>query len=363
MLSDSQTAAIEHVTQYAKLRKDKALETIKEILQMSDITQELFDSAVEKIKKNARVALHFHPDRLTPKLESVAQDLLTNGLYKSQFETFLSNGKVAPHSGGPRDQWEKLLFGGAYNLATSTNTQRPKYGALNLMLHPDGPSPRFGSCYFLLAPTVSRRCTYTYLDSHRNPAEKGTFAEFDDIVAALLQEVFERDSALGQSLTPTRLINHLRANLEMEFSDPSDKQPVRNLNHYIEAQVHGDVSLKEDVDVLVSDPSFKNTPIGEIFERICAKYNIRLFWHSGFALSIAQVPSDFRGNKMPSLARRIAKKDYIDVSIIGSAAAELNRKPDIWKDRGNYEEVLQELKLLWHVLVKYGEPLQTFKSF
>ncbi|MDC2943638.1 DUF3626 domain-containing protein, partial [Bacillus thuringiensis] len=27
-----------------------------------------------------------------------------------------------------------------------------------------------------------------------------------------------------------------------------------------------------------------------------------------------------------------------------------------WSNRGTYEEVLQELKLLWHVLVRFGEP-------
>lgn len=41
------------------------------------------------------------------------------------------------------------------------------------MLHPDGPAPRFGSCYFLLSPKVSSRSTYTYLDSHQDPKEKG----------------------------------------------------------------------------------------------------------------------------------------------------------------------------------------------
>lgn len=362
MLSESQSAAIEHVSKYARLRKEKALETIAEILEMSNITQETLDTAIGKIKLHARIALHFHPDRLTPKLQSVAEDLRAGGIYKSQFETFLSNGKVAPHIGGERDQWETLLFGGAYSLATSANSQRPKYGALNLMLHPDGPSPRFGSCYFLLRPSASRRCTFTYLDSHRNPVEKGTYEEFDDIVAALLEEVFERDSALGEAdLTPTKLVHHLLTNLEKDFSDPSDKEPFRNLNHYIEAQVHGDVSLKEDVEILVSDPSFKDTPIGELFEQLCAKYIIQLYWHRGFALPVSQVPSDFRGNKMPSLAQRIAKQNYIDVGMIGKAAAALNHDPNLWSDRGSYGEVLQQLKLLWHVLVKYGQPLQKFK--
>lgn len=358
MLTESQLAAIKYITEYAKLRKDTASPKINYILRMSNITHETLENAFHKIKSHARVALHFHPDRLTPNFQSVAEGLLKSGEYKSQFETFVSNGKVAPHADGERDQWEKLLFGGAYNFRSSTTTQRPKYGSLNLMLHPDGPSPRFGSCYFLLRPSVSQRCTFTYLDSHRNPVEKGTYEEFNDIIADLLEEVFERDYALGETnLTPTGLINHFLANLEKDFSDPSNKKAARNLNHYVEAQVHGDVCLKDDVEILVADPAFKGTHTENLFEQIATKYDIQLYWHSGFALPLDQIPSDFRGANMPSLARRIATKDYIDASMIGMAAAELSRNPHLWSDRGSYGEVLQELKLLWHVLVKYGQAL------
>lgn len=363
MLSQSQKAAIDNITQYARLRKALAAPKIDHILQMSNITYESFEQALHKIRTHARVALHFHPDRLNLQMQSVAESLLESGLYKSQFETLLSNGKVAPQAGGERDRWEKQLFGGAYDFATSSASQRPKYGALNLMLHPDGPSPRFGSCYFLLRPAVSWRCTFTYLDSHRNPAEKGALEEFDDIMAALLEEVFERDYALGEAgLTPTRLIKHILGNLERGFPDPANKRPARNLNHYIEAQVHGEVALKEDVEILVADPAFKGTPTGNVLEQIGARYDIKLYWHSGFVLPLDCVPGDFRGPKMPSLARRIATKDYIDASTIGSAAAELSRQPEFWSDRGSYAEVLQELKLLWHVLVKYGAANQVVQE-
>ena len=43
---------------------------------------------------------------------------------------------------------------------------------------------------------------------------------------------------------------------------------IRNLNHYIEAQVHGDVILSEDVDYLVADPSFSSTETANVFEEI-----------------------------------------------------------------------------------------------
>ncbi|MBJ7968211.1 DUF3626 domain-containing protein, partial [Bacillus cereus] len=90
-----------------------------------------------------------------------------------------------------------------------------------------------------------------------------------------------------------------------------NKESARNLNHYIEAQVHGDISLKEDVEALVVDPSFKGTDVGRTLEEICLKYAIDLYWHMGFVLAIDEVPMDFRGSKMPSLARRIAQNHCI----------------------------------------------------
>ncbi|TNJ67867.1 DUF3626 domain-containing protein [Paenibacillus hemerocallicola] len=362
-LSRSQLLAIAHITAYARSQKNEAERAIQEILQMSDLSNKTFEEAVAKLKAHAKVALHFHPDRPVPAtMNSVAEALLEHGIYKSQFETLLSNGSVSAYPGGERDLWEKGIFGGAYHRKDSTDSQRPKYGALDLMLYPDGPAPRFGSCYFLLAPEVSRRCTFTYSDSHQDPKDKGTYEEFTVIMAALLKEAFNRDFALGEmNLTPRKLARHLLVNLERPITDPANKEPSRNLNHYIEAQVHGDISLKEDVEVLVADPSFKDTQTGRSLEQICRRYSIDLYWHMGFVLLVDEVPSDFRGPSMPSLAKRIARDDCIDASRIGSAAMDLKRDPVAWSDRGTYTEVLQELKLLWHVLVRCGKPVRNFK--
>ena len=168
-LTKSQVAALEYITNYAKNRKYEAEKDIKEVLQMADITQKTFEDSVTKIKTHARVALHFHPDRPDETMKTVAESLLEHGFYKNQFETLLSNGSESAYPGGKRDLWERKIFGGAYHSDESTKSQRPKYGALDLMLNPDGPSPRFGSCYFLLSPKVSNCCTFTYLDSHLDP--------------------------------------------------------------------------------------------------------------------------------------------------------------------------------------------------
>lgn len=361
-LSESQRMALTHISSYARSKKAEAGRTISEVLGMTNIERSTFDDAISKLKSHARVALHFHPDRPDVTSKSVAESLLEQGLYCNQFETHLSSGSVSAYPGGERDLWEQKLFGGAYHIVGSTNRQRPKYGALDVMLHPDGPAPRFGSCYFLLSPKVSRRCTFTYLDSHQDPVEKGTYEEFDLILAALLRDAFFLEYALGQrSLTVRWLIDNLLQNLEKRVQNPAHREPSRNLNHYIEAQVHGDISLQDDVEVLVADPSFRDTNVGDTLQRICHQYSIQLYWHMGFIMKPQDVPSDFRGPTMPSLARRLARQGLVDASAIGAAAMDLKRDEDAWSDRGTYKEVLQELKLLWHVLVRYGEPERNFQ--
>jgi hypothetical protein len=132
---------------------------------------------------------------------------------------------------------------------------------------------------------------------------------------------------------------------------------ARNLNHYIEAQIHGLLHLERDVERLVADPSFQNQTMGELLQTLCVKNNIALCWHHGFQIKVADVPSDFRGPTMPSLAQRIARQGSVDASLIGQAAIDVKRNPHQWRDRGTSEQCLQELKLLWHVLVQYGTPI------
>lgn len=356
-LTNAQQLAIQHIASHAQANKDEAESIIQEVLAMSNIAKDTLEQAINSINRHARVALHFHPDRLNAAKISIAEALLEEGVYKSQFETLLSSGSVSAYPGGQRDIWEEQLFGGAYQTEGTTNAERPRYGALNLMLHPDGPAPRFGSCYFLLRPHMTTRCTFTYLDSHQEPEEKGTLEKFDMILAVLLKDAFQNEYALGErELTPGKLMKHLTSKLSLPLQDPSDKLVKRNLNHYIEAQVHSIVSLKEDAEALVADPSFQGTKTGEVLEKLCGHYDLRLYWHQGFVLDAADVPSDFRGPAMPSLAQRIAVNGRIDAHAIGTAAAEVVSNPDAWSDRGSAKDMLQELKLLWHVLVRYGGP-------
>src|SRR5262245_44279240 len=87
-----QRNAIEHIRERAARLSPIALDQILAILERAGMSQGVYDEAVRSAQIHARVALHFHPERLARTGSSVAEGLLESGLYKSQFETGLSSG-------------------------------------------------------------------------------------------------------------------------------------------------------------------------------------------------------------------------------------------------------------------------------
>ena len=304
------------------------------------------------------------------KSTTVAEGLLKEGVYRNQFETGLSTGLLSPFRGSPRDSWENRLFGGAYHAGGVTDSERPKYGVLELVRYSDGPIPRFGSCYFVLRPSVSVRTSFTFAGSEdpRATERLGMMDRMHSVMAALLSEIEAggmasppwppfRAPTLGiPNLTVVRLMDVLME-LRLPRRDPADENAGRVLDTQIEAQVHGPIDLHRDVELLVADPAFAATATGTMLRELTVRYEIPLRWHCGFWLAVREVPDNFRGPEMPRLAQRIAGFDGIlDAAVIGSAEASLHQQPDRWRDWGSHAEALQHLKQLWHVLVHHGLP-------
>lgn len=347
----SQYLAIESLSRYAREERESALGIIRNVLQMSDIAPGRFNAAMQAVAMHGRIALHFHPDRFDSRGLTVAEGLLQDGRYRCQFETHISSGLLSPEIGGARDHWERQFF----RELTTDIAARPKYGALDLLLAPNGPAPRFGSCYFLTKPEVLSRATFCFNDSYRNPRDKGTADAFEMVMAALLTESFERRYALGEhGLAPAKLVERLVSTLGEDIAMRFERGLSGNLDHYIEAQIHGPLSLAEDIEALVADPSFRGTEIEPLLRSIAERYQIALYWHSGLCLDVEHVVRDFRGAGMPSLAQRLAIDGNVTAYAIGVAAREVSRFPTRWRARGHKTEVLSELKWLWHLLVRYG---------
>ena len=115
MLSAAQSAALRHVEATAEMGEAKALLSIAGAFKRAGYGMEIYHQAIESIRQHARIALHFHPDRLGHKDVGVAESLLSEGVYRNQFETGLSSGSPTAFPGGERDLWEGALFGEAYH--------------------------------------------------------------------------------------------------------------------------------------------------------------------------------------------------------------------------------------------------------
>ena len=369
-LSAAQRAALRHVEDVVHRYEVAAFARVTDLVQRAGCAAATFDEASECVRAHARVVLHFHPDRLGNNPTSVAEGLLRDGVYRNQFETGRSTGSLSAFPGGARDSWENTLFGGAYHAEGVTASERPKYGALELVRYPDGPIPRFGSCYFVLRSSVATRTSFTFAGTEdpRAMERLGLIDRMHSVMAALFSEIDEggmasppwppfRAPTLGvPNLTIPRLMDALKE-LRQPRRDPADGEAGRVLDTQIEAQVHGPVDLHSDIELVVADPAFAATHTGTALRELATQYEIPLRWHCGFRLAVRDVPDNFRGPEMPRLAQRIAGKDgTLDAAVIGSAEASLYEEPDRWRNWGSHAESLEHLKRLWHVLVQYGSP-------
>ncbi|HEX4246523.1 MAG TPA: DUF3626 domain-containing protein [Pseudonocardia sp.] len=256
-------------------------------------------AAGDPLDPTLRVTLNFHPDRLAGSgltLDAIARD----GRYRSQFETGTSNGGLTAHPGGDRWEWERRMFGGAYDGAPAS--QRPKYGALNLRRRDVGGSPRFGSAHLRLRAETLRRTTFCFPDSAYAPTHFG--------------------AAARMSLTA--------------LTGAWDGDP---LDDYVEAQVHGSLVLDRDVEALVLDPCFVDTDV----ERAAHRLGCPVEWHGGFRLDVDQLrrQPDYRGRQYVELGEALARDGYLDPKAIGDAAR-----------TGRHDE--QALKRVWHYVARFG---------
>lgn len=265
----------------------------------------------EPLDPALRVNLHFHPDRVSAG-RTVLEHFAVDGTYRTQFETGTSNGGLTAHPGGDRWEWERRIFGGAYDAAPVS--ERPRYGALNHRRRTVGAAPRFGSCHLRLTAEALARTTFCFPDSFFAPDAFGTASRFG---LAVLADDFgsiprtDAEEAVGGGL----------------------------LDDYVESHTHGAVSLSADVEALVLDPCYRGTAT----ETQAAALDIPVEWHEGFRadLAVLRAHPDFRGAEAVDLAAEIAEDGSLDAAMIGRAAVAEIADP-------------QELKRVWHCTARFG---------
>ncbi len=309
------------------------------------VSAESVARAAANLERNSRLTLNFHPDRRDSKGRTVAAGLLADGRYRSQFETGISNGGRFAVAGGDRMRWETTLFDGVYDKKPIT---RPVYGALDLFRDPYGGSPRFGSCFAILKAHCLDRVTLCVGDSHLGPVDIGTRQELMSIMAGSIDQCSTADG-FGRGLSIAGLLDTLA-------SDAGMGRSARELDRYIEAQIHGGIDLARDVQAVVLDPSFQHTDVEHDLETAAERHGFEVGWNEGSAVHPEEIPTGFRGTELASLARSTVRADgLVDAAAIGRALADVPfTPPSLTGDPEASPQ--QQYKKLWHCCLKYGSP-------
>lgn len=229
-------------------------------------------------------------------IESMARD----GVYRSQFETGISNGGLTAHPGGDRWSWQSRLFEGRYD--DSPASERPVYGAWNRNGDPYGGAIRFGSAHLRLRPEVTARTTFCFPDSVFEPVDVG-----------------------GPDLLP-------------RLCRMAEESGLDQLDDCVEAHVHGGVRLHRDVEAVVLDPCFLDTEVEAAANRLGCAVEL----HPGFSVSPDAIDPAYRGPHIVALARTFG--DPITPDLLGQAAR-AGRHP------------AQHVKQVWHCLARFGRRL------
>ena len=257
-----------------------------------------------------RIVLHFHPGWGFAH-GTVLDAIAASGWYRSQWQTGTSNGGLTAHHGGDRWRWESELFEGRYD--DSPAEDRPVYGAWNRRDDIYGAAPRFGSAYLRLRPDVNQRATFCWPDSVYQPHAVGGPDKLDE----LCQLADSRD------VDPSLLSS---APADLPLDDP--------LNDYVEAHVHGGLSVVRDVEAAVLDPTDR-----EVHAATLERLGCPVEEHPGYRVTADAIDPDYRGSVPVELARIFG--DEITPELIAEASRSGNHDP-------------QAIKWLWHCLARFG---------
>jgi hypothetical protein len=369
--SAANLAALAHVRTVAESTRRRDAARIRRVLRAASISADVDDLCTD-LRRISTITINFHPDRLGVDGRSVAEALATDGIYRSQFETRISNGGLTAYPGGDRDRWEEALFSGAYQTFGIDAGERPRYGGLELFGFANGACPRFGSCHLRLRAAALDRSTFFVGDSVLEPQDGGVIDRLEPVLAGLLERA-ARGDGFGRTTTIGSLVDHLMA---ADAGAPGAAGMNHALDGYVEAQVHGPITLATDVEAVAIDPSFRGTPDGQKLLDAARHHRLDVDWHNGLQLDIDEIPIDvpadaeefrwgqFCGDGLAAnLARRLVSDHatdgrHLDAATLGRAAVSVVRQPNEWQPWPDAEDPLTRIKDLWHILVVYGRPAE-----
>ena len=215
----------------------------------------------------------------------------------------------------------------------------------------------------MLRPEVSARCSFTLLGSQEESAaeQTGTLGALEPVMAALAHHLEAVPAPFGYpGLTLHRLLTEMGTKVPIVPDGVSADGLGRALDSFVEAQVHGTVDLRRDVEALVVDAAFYGTEVGDTLAELGSTYEISLSWHPGFTLAADEFPEEFRGFRARGIAERVAKDGIVDALSLGAGQNDFVLNPEAWREFGSMSEILTSFRRVWHVLVLLGVPAESW---
>lgn len=215
--------------------KFKSGQMTEEILEnLEDATDSIFDTVEKGFEERVVIA--------TP--ISVVGSIFKDGRYKTQIETNTSQGSFNPDL---RKVQELAMFSIHPNAK-----QRPIYGTINRGMDEDiaNSTSQYGGAKIVLRDSVNARTTWTQADSLSQQTNAST----------LRPDGVSWDGLYGQSLHPRTkqayFMSAEMARMMMEYG----REPDYESWPFIEAQVHGGISVDDISHIIIDEEWFENNP-------------------------------------------------------------------------------------------------------
>jgi len=206
------------------------------------------DAALAWIRDEAPTVIHID-------LAEYGLKLAADTNYRNQFETDTSRGCLSHET---RKRWESDLFGDAYSGASAVD--RCKYGVLNVTNDPQGvrKCSSYGSSYLLLR-NVRLRTTFAARDSGGiHISELATV----DYYAHVLEKYTDEE---------------LRAAVEVGTRQTLGRDS-EVISQYKEAQIHGEIRLAENVEVIMAHPSLRTERHKDMLKQLSERCQAPVVW-------------------------------------------------------------------------------------
>ena len=250
----------------AGILKDRVLKLVIPGSSGKNWTEDDYHAMLLWIRDEAPIIIHI-PFESDERLEKLTRDTH----FRNQFETRISRGTLDFSEGGSRHGWESRIFKKHYD--TAKPFQRPKYGCLNIVNDPIGISCAtcYGSSYIILKG-CRLRTSFADKDSSCSDVEIASCEYHAHVLSRYTDQELNR---VLEVATRRRLWH--------------DSDIIIN---YKEVQIHGELSLCENIDLVVIDASFeKDKTFLSKVEIFCRKNNCNYV-----VMPVREKKKEFDGN-------------------------------------------------------------------